>query len=427
MVYLRMAWRSLRKSLFSNLLTVLQLAAALLVTAVMVSAVCLRFRKYTPFRDFYNSRGYLLQYPFFMEYGEKRMQVAAEKNEAWDSFDATVNSQLSAPLEAICPQEAPFWLGAPPKHDRERQPQITLYTEDFLRRWTPELAAGEWLHSGSSGDVLEAVVTWNDDEWQVGDTVTGAWTELDETGSMKKLGDVQIKIIGMLADGEAIAGQTGENTHDFRLFWRPHSYEREQDVQMFISAEQVAALCPTKQLTQFLGKTILLRYTEPVTEEQAEKDYKTLTWNSNSMQILKMEDIRENSRTFLYSEVYKLLPVIIMLMVLVMISSISSTALSTRRRLHDYAVFALSGLPWQKCIVINLLQSLMTAGAAAAAALICGAVLQHTSLRELFYVKPGGWQLLSCAAVIGIYLLISLWMPHLMLRKNSVREILKSN
>ena len=30
------------------------------------------------------------------------------------------------------------------------------------------------------------------------------------------------------------------------------------------------------------------------------------------------------------------------------------------------------------------------------------------------------------AAVIGIYLLISLWMPHLMLRKNSVREILKS-
>ena len=101
-------------------------------------------------------------------------------------------------------------------------------------------------------------------------------------------------------------------------------------------------------------------------------------------------------------------------------SSISSTALSTRRRLHDYAVFALSGLPWRKCIVINLLQSLMTAGAAAAAALICGAVLQHTSLRELFYVKPGGWQLLSCAAVIGIYLLISLWMPHLMLRKNSV-------
>ena len=133
-----------------------------------------------------------------------------------------------------------------------------------------------------------------------------------------------------------------------------------------------------------------------------------------------------NSRAYLYSEVYKLLPVIVMLMILVMVSSISSTAISTRKRLRDYAVFSLSGLPWSKCIVINLMQSLMTAGGAVLLAAIGGIVLRFTPLRETFYVSFGIWQILICGVLILLYLLVSLLMPWVMLRKNTVREILKT-
>ena len=82
MVWLKMAWTALRRSKLANLLTVLQLAAALLVTAVMVSAVCLRFRKYTPFADYFNGEGFLMNAGVLAEFGER---ITGSTNEVFGS------------------------------------------------------------------------------------------------------------------------------------------------------------------------------------------------------------------------------------------------------------------------------------------------------------------------------------------------------
>lgn len=422
MVYLKMAWAALKRSKLSNLLTVLQLAAALLVTLVMVSAVCLRFRKYTPFADYFNRQGFLVETMSVAQFGER---VTGGEIENFDTNEA-ISKWFSAPVEVICPRNPWFWVGVPPKNDPQANPQLNAYTEDFLRRWKPILKEGHFLSGDPGGDVIEAVVTYNETEWQVGDTTEVQWYEMEEDGGLVQVGSTPLKIVGMLEDGEPLAGVGGVNTQDFRLFWRPFSMEREGQVYMLFSEEQLERLTQTDKYHGLYGRCMLIRYTEPVTEEQIETDYKMLSRRGNAAYIMKMTELRENSKEYLYTEVYKLLPVIIMLTLLVAVSSISATAISTRKRLRDYAVFALSGLPWGRCIVINLLQSLITAAAAGILAAAGAVALQYTPLRESFFVSFGIWQVVGCGALILLYLLISLLMPKIMLSRNSVREILKT-
>lgn len=423
MAYLKMALAALKRSKLSNLLTVLQLVAALIVTAVMVSAVCLRFRKYTPFADYFNREGFLMNTAGWAEFGER---VAGGELENFGSNEQ-ISKHFSAPVEVMCPRCVPFWVNVEAKNDPKCNPQLNAYTDDFLARWTPKLRTGHWLKGDPGGDVIEAVVTCNDSEWQVGDTGELEWMELHEDGGLHTVGTSPIKIVGMLEDGEAIAGMSSVNTQDFRLFWMPFSQDREgNSIYLLFSASQLARLAQTDQFHLLFGRTMLIRYTEPVTEEQIETDYKMLARQGNAAYLMKMSEVRENSKSYLYTEVYKLLPVVIMLTMLVAVSSISATAISTRKRLHDYAVCSLNGLPWGRCIIINLLQSLLTAILAGILASAGVFVLQYTPLKESFYVTVGIWQILCCGGLILVYLLISLLMPKIMLSRNSVREILKT-
>ena len=82
-------------------------------------------------------------------------------------------------------------------------------------------------------------------------------------------------------------------------------------------------------------------------------------------------------------------------------------------------------MPWGKCILINLIQSLISAAAAGILALIGGIVIAKTPLRETFYLHGTVWLVPVTAAILLLYLAISLLMPYLMLRKNSVREVLR--
>lgn len=414
MIYLRMAMKSLKRTRLAQLLTVLQLAAALLVTAVLVSATVLRFSKYAPFREYFNARGILASYGTSAVYAERgadgKINTAAFENAE------ALSEYLSVPADVL----APYQIGA------IENIQHLAYGNDILSKWNPQLSEGRMLNE--QADVLEAIVSWNEDEWHVGDTVTITMNRYDESFlKVVESQEVMVHIIGMMNDGEQIPGQTGENTEDFRLFWRAQSAEREEKTIMLFSMEQLERLAPLP-LYPMLSGTLLIRYKEPVTQEQVDADIKNLSRHTLSAGYFRsMEDISANSNSYLYTEMYKLLPVIAMLTFLLMISTISGTALSTRKRLRDYAVFALTGLPWNKCICINLMQSLITAGIAALLAVTGGIILQHTALRELFYIRCGLEEAGCCAALILLYLIISLIMPYLMIHKNSVREILKTN
>ena len=64
MILIRQAFKNIRSELLIQCLTVLQLAAAIIVAIYMVSSVLLRYRHYTPFQDVFESKGLFC---FFVE------------------------------------------------------------------------------------------------------------------------------------------------------------------------------------------------------------------------------------------------------------------------------------------------------------------------------------------------------------------------
>lgn len=424
MVYLKMAWRAIKRSRIANLLTVLQLAAALLVTAVMVSAVGLRFRRYTPFKEFFGGQG---QYVFYAS-GMTYVNSLFDENmnlcpiETAEEF----SRELSAEVETVGIHEIIFGphLEAEPGVDGRTTVQQFACDDAIISAYTPDIAEGRWLHPSQR----EAVISYNDTEHRVGDTIqVSVYYYLDNNPEINEIAFLraeEFKIVGRLANGAYIPGIGGVNTEDFRVWYRPWSSESEENPLVLFSYEALEALDNTHKLLMPYTGAVLMRYPERIPQEQLLQDQKLLAVGADW--VWDLEELDENSRAYLYSEVYKLLPIIVMLMLLVTVSSISSTAISTRKRLRDYAVFSLSGLPWSRCIVINLVQSLMTAGGAALLAAVGAVVLRLTALRETFYVSFGIKQMLICSALILLYLAVSLMMPWVMLRKNSVREILKT-
>ena len=62
MILFKTAWNIFRKNIIMNLFTVLQMVAVLVMTAVMVSSICIRYQYYTPFEDYFESNGIFVKF-----------------------------------------------------------------------------------------------------------------------------------------------------------------------------------------------------------------------------------------------------------------------------------------------------------------------------------------------------------------------------
>lgn len=432
---LRAAWKTLRKSWLMNSITVLQLTAALLAVSMTVSSVWLRYRKYLPFQDWFQSQGILCEYRGFAYLGDITSNdgFVALNSENFDFLSAPVDT-MGAYAMWFTPDETASTNGKQ-KSGSGIHLQNYCFDDEIFRRYLPDLAEGTWPDPSHRGDAIEACVTYNDGSFRVGDELHFHISMIEDDSETPRDYPLTVRIVGMLADGADIPAAPGGNYHEER----GNTFQRFYLSWFQESSDYAAIMYPLSQLmdgvkasetfpqkTAFGNGKLLLRYREPVTAEQIEKDRVALA-QTGVLDTRSLEELDKNSQAWLWRQLYDMLPIILMLMILVSVSAISITALSTRRRLRDYAVYALSGIPWRRCILINLLQSLMTAACAAVLALGCGIVISHTSLREAFYLHFTVWLLPAGGAVLLIYLAVSLLMPWLMLHRSSVREILKSN
>ena len=107
-----------------------------------------------------------------------------------------------------------------------------------------------------------------------------------------------------------------------------------------------------------------------------------------------------------------------------MISSISISAIYTKRHLRTYAIFYICGARWRSCALRSLRSGLITCGASV---LLTAAVLV---IGKLTFMKDtvigfGLIPLAVCAGVLVLYLALSMIMPLLIIGRTEPREILK--
>ncbi|SDB04924.1 hypothetical protein SAMN02910317_00168 [Ruminococcaceae bacterium FB2012] len=139
-----------------------------------------------------------------------------------------------------------------------------------------------------------------------------------------------------------------------------------------------------------------------------------------------MTELDRASKNYLSQQIYELLPLIIILLIMSLIGSISTSALSTREQLRDYAVFSLCGLKKNRCILIGLMQSLICsvlAGIVSAAAML----ILKAAAPERFYLSPDLLMISGVGAAALLFVIVSLTVPALMIGRYSIKDQLKSN
>lgn len=398
------AFRNLKKSPLMNLISFLQLVAVLLITGVMVSSLCIRYRLYTPFADLIQKSGYFATFSS----GANRGNGTGERFWYADSDEFAEEIGAESVLSTYSLMTYAQWGDGVPA------PRLLSYDDEIIKRYKPRLKEGVWLSANS--DEIEAVVSESSFGWKVGDVaevplVVGNAVEWE-------LKTFNVRIVGILDEGAEVYGMISNFDGDsgtYRQLYRSFYPEREEAPVMLFSHSALSR----RECTAFITKAFIT-YNETTYDNAAAREQLSKAGGST----VSLDKMYENSRAYLQEELLKLLPIVVVLMILVLVSGVSISALSTRRRLKDYAKYYVVGLRWGQCVLVNLFQSLITAVAAAVASVAALFIAQYTALADMIMIFWNGWVVLAMIGVMALYLLFSMIMPTIMLKSVTPKQLL---
>ena len=433
MIFLKTALKNIRHELAMHIVTVLQMLATIIITLVMVSSILIRYQYYTPLKEYFQANGL---YCIFSTYANSDIETWNAINYGDEMTEEEKDSYLSAHVEEFymdsqdvlqylenaqsivaCHQV----LAYPP--DKIVYDSVS-YNDALIESFSPELTEGRWLNTSEDAEELEVVVSQNDYGWKVGDTI-----EL-LCASYPNGFYTTAKVVGILKENTKIpyaSARDGDDT--FQLFYETFSFAVEERPIMLFSSDsieklnQLDAFQDNNHILQSVMHSMIVTYPDDYTEAQLLEEQQKLSEIGCTLSV-SLQEMDENSREYLYAQVYHLLPIILVLLVLTMVSSISSSALSTRRRLKDYSIYYVNGLQWKHCIIIHAWESIILAGIALIGAGIGILFLQYTVLAEYVKIIWDAWSILSIGGVVVLYILISMLMPAVMIGRNTPKQIL---
>lgn len=414
MVLLKTAFMDLKKNIATNILTILEMTTTIIIMIIMLSSFLLRYEYYKPFKDAFRANG------IYCDFGRR------------------ANTNIDAPsLESfLCDEDIFQYLHSPEKiiacnntmgiiiHDEKLQKDISVdnwsYNDEFINRYCPKLKAGRWLNTSDKATEIEAVVSKNDYGWKTGDKLKGSFFNFPDPL------EVEITIVGEFEDGTKIGGGSVSHEKDpnYNLMFSTYDFEIEDKKPLLLlSSQYIKSINESVNPVIGLQTSSIIIYPDSVTPEELSEDKKTLrTLGCSYSETLSV--MEKNNWEYLNEQLYNLLPVIIVILILTFISSISNTALSTYRRLHDYAVYYINGLQWKHCIIINLIQSLIISIISAIIGLSSMLFVKFTPFSNNISIVWSSWSFVAVLALIAVYLCISMIMPIIIIGKSTPKQIL---
>lgn len=413
MIYLKTALLMLRKNMLTNFLTILQMAAVLCVSAVMISSVYIRCQYYVPFRDYYESNGIFVSYNYYAN-SDAENYALPTMMETEDFLNELENSENML----SCYSAMLFY---PENYDYAFR--TISYDTEIIRRYQPELQEGRWLQITHDKNRAEAVVSENAYGWRVGDVITLGSNNFPEPAYF------EVEIVGMLEENAKIAGDldgTGKNA-DCNSFYTTYSYAVEQTPILLFSHEALEAIenyegsQSDAAVPQAVRYGSLLKLEDSATAEESSAVMTQLR-DYGGCFAENMTTVQENSKAYMTEQIQRLLPIIIIVFLLVVVSSVSGSALSTKKHLRHYVIYAINGLSWNRCVRINFVQTIILLGVSLGLAILSLFII-HTMTDAVEIVFSG--LLIGAYGIISLmYVLISMVMPIAMLRQNTPKQLL---
>ena len=139
---------------------------------------------------------------------------------------------------------------------------------------------------------------------------------------------------------------------------------------------------------------------------------------------MKLSEINKNSIAYFKVQIYNYLPIIIVVLLLTLVSSISITALSTRQRLKDYGIYYVCGLKWKSCCIVNLFYSLIITVSSVFCATVLMIFSKYIPKLDQTVILWNIWVFISVLLISILFIIGSMMMPLIIIGKNTPKEVL---
>lgn len=401
LVELKSTSRSTNKLGIMKIFEIIQLAAVLVIMVIMVSAIVSRYEKFEPFEPFLSRRGYMVQMPTANIYPDEINAILGDTQCLYNEYANT--------------------------YDGDTELRGIAYCDEYINAYAPPLAEGIWLsdcdETYENSGYIPAVVTSCEGRYKAGDTFEKEIVMMyDENGEPKETINVKYKIIGVLKDKASVASY-------FINVGTPKSYRDIYEV-FSDSFENLDWLLTRKEdVVSCYGSHgpaygPMFVFCDDMSDEDYLKTGETLSGAWDDIQAEELSVIYANSKEYIYEQMYTLLPIAMCIFILTVVSTVSISAIYTKRQLRNYAIFYICGARWRTCALRSLKNSAITCGIAsilAAAVLIVGKL----TFFENTVINFGLWHIAVCAVVIVLYLALSMIMPLAIIGSNEPKEVLK--
>lgn len=395
---LKFGIKNLRHNLLLNILIVLQMTVVFILLISMISTIVSRFQYYIPIKKQLNSIGHF----YYVNHAiNPETQRTLRQKEELHGLVEDLEDAFGA---------YSVWLSY-----KNEEASFVSYDDEIIEMFEPEMESGVWFDlDKNQDDVIQVVVSENPYGFKVGDRVS-----FDSFGI-----EIKAEIIGVLKKNTKIIGYlfSDDGEINCKNAFINYNYEIEEKPLFILNQKSLI----DKQVVMNLNGPTFMTYLPDISDE-------TLEANNNSicrvgvMGAFTFDEMKKNSMKYIFAQVYSLLPIIICILILTLVASVSSGALSVKRQMRNYAIYYTCGLRWRDCSKINFYSALIGLCVSFFLSIIVIVFINNNDIIGGTVIGFGVWQLLGCIVLGIVYMFLSLLLPINIIGKNTPAEILKSN
>lgn len=312
---------------------------------------------------------------------------------------------------------------------------LWCYNSSVLNILSPEMESGRWFNDSDTSDTtLKAVITHNENNITVGDTLEIKSNFCDAT--------IKVKIIGIIKDKSYLynRNETSPIHYDYRDCYYQYNYEAEGKPLIILSDAQILygeyqglfkelnyRLDRKRGLQKEIKGPVILTFKGETSQEEIDTAVERLKQYSTIETAYPLSKLKQGSISYILEELHDYFPVFLCILIFVLVAVVSINTITVKKQMHSYAIYYLCGLPWRSCARISLLKSCMMSGAAlfiTAFGIYSNEILGYFSQKILYF----GWlQAFVCLIIMAIYVTIAWIIPLHLIQKTSAKQVLYNN
>lgn len=409
--------RDFSRNLGFNIFIIIQITLVFIACIFTSSSVSQNLKYYNAFADILDGEGYCAS-PFIDGSSRVIFSTDIEDNKRFSDFGDYFEDVVAIHQIIVTGEN-----GAENPYSQ----RTFAYNGCLIDNYKPMMNSGNWLSDvKSESNILHAVISPNNYGLKVGDTIKQ--TFYNENGSVC----LDVKIVGMMKNGAKLFGATSDNDE---ISADSESTDKITVEMLFLNyysdvAGKPAFVYNLDELEQYgisyiTEQRMLIPFRDNLTEDEISQAKEAL--DNFTIGAIPFTQIKKDTFSEIRKQLIVLIPIIIGLLILIIVSILSFTAITTHKRLKNYGVLYLCGGRWKQCafinftvIVIDLILSVFLTYFVMQSMKLIG-LLDNTVV--MFTLN----ECLICLGISVIIMIVSLIMPLVIIGGTQPREILKNN